>query len=203
MRIWATGSEGHRGFSLLELLLTLVIVGLIVSLAGLSINSGGRSYEIDAAVKQFVGLARYALDEAQLSGVDAGLLLSLRKEQGADIYSYEWLQRGLSGWQSSAWFEQDVYGPRDIPFGVQVLLEVEQDDTLLRDELTDELSGELDDDENEEDVLRLQPQVIFYASGETTPGLMSWRQADSGALLWEVEWDLLGRLSTRRRGEDE
>ena len=44
------------------------------------------------------------------------------------------------------------------------------------------------------------PQVIFYASGETTPAIMSWVDSDSGDLLWELEWDLVGRIELRRRG---
>ena len=42
--------------------------------------------------------------------------------------------------------------------------------------------------------------LIFYSSGETTPGIMTWVDTESGEVLWELEWDLLGRLSLRRKG---
>ena len=48
------------------------------------------------------------------------------------------------------------------------------------------------------------PQVVLYASGETTPGYLELR-SDEGEVLWLMEWDLLGRFSLLRRGiaEDE
>ena len=38
------------------------------------------------------------------------------------------------------------------------------------------------------------PQVIFYASGEATPGSLSFRRGATGEFLWQLRWDLLGRI---------
>jgi hypothetical protein len=70
---------------------------------------------------------------------------------------------------------------------VDVALEVEQDQAEVD-------SGENGDDED------ARPQVIFYSSGETTPGIMTWVDDLTGDILWELEWDLLGRLSLRKNG---
>lgn len=45
------------------------------------------------------------------------------------------------------------------------------------------------------------PQVIFYSSGETTPGSIEVRYRETQDLLWQIEWDLLGRFSVLLRGE--
>ncbi len=171
---------------MLELLLTLVVIGLIVSLAGLSVNSGRHSYEVDAALKNFADIAEYALDEAQLSGRDMGLVFERRNEGGATIFSFQWLQRDGLRWQPAP-MDEDAYGRKDFPLNVDVTLEVEQDQA-------DVVGGENTDDED------LSPQVIFYASGETTPGIMTWVDDLTGDLLWELEWDLLGRMSLRKNG---
>jgi general secretion pathway protein H len=178
----------QAGFSLLELLLTLVVIGLIVSLAGLSVSSGRRSYEVDAALKNFADIAEYALDEAQLSGRDMGLVFERRNEGGATIFSFQWLQRDGLRWQPAP-MDEDAYGRRDFPLNVDVALEVEQDQADV-----DVDGGENTDDEE------VSPQVIFYASGETTPGIMTWVDDLTGDLLWELEWDLLGRMSLRKNG---
>jgi len=171
---------------LLELLLTLVVIGLIISLAGLSVSSGRRSYEVDAALRNFADIAEYALDEAQLSGRDMGLLIEKRSEGGATIFSAQWLQRNGPDWQPTP-YDEDAYGRQDFPLSVEVALEVEQDQADVN-------GGENADEED------ARPQVIFYSSGETTPGIMTWLDDTSGDILWEMEWDLLGRISLRKKG---
>ena len=141
-----------KGFSLLELLLTLVIIGLITSLAGLGISSGSRPYKVDSALRNFADVAEYALDEAQLSGTDMGLLIERRSESQGEIYSYQWLQRQEFGWQLAP-FDVDAYGRRDMPRDIDVILEVEQGSALLP------TSREPTEDDEDEPV---QPQVIFY-----------------------------------------
>ena len=38
------------------------------------------------------------------------------------------------------------------------------------------------------------------ASGEAVPGLMTWVDAGTGDVFWEMEWDLLGRFEMYQRG---
>ncbi len=186
----AIAASNSKGFSLLELLLTLIIIGLITSLAGLGVSSGSRPYQVDSALRNFADVAEYALDEAQLSGTDMGLLIERRSAPRGEIYSYQWLQRQEFGWQPAP-FDVDAYGRRDMPRDIDVILEVEQGSALLP------AGSEPTDGDDDEPV---QPQVIFYSSGETTPGIMTWVDTESSEVLWELEWDLLGRLSLRRKG---
>jgi general secretion pathway protein H len=194
----AIRASNSKGFSLLELLLTLVIIGLITSLAGLGVSSGSRPYKVDAALRNFADVAEYALDEAQMSGTDMGLLIELRSNSRGDIYSYQWMQRQEFGWELAP-FDDDAYGSRDMPADIDVILEVEQGATLLAVS-SEPADDDGDGDGNEEDD-EPAPQVIFYSSGETTPGIMTWVDTASGDVLWELEWDLLGKLSLRRKGQ--
>ena len=192
-----TRSE-QRGFSLLELLLVLVIVGLIVSLAGVGVGSGSRAYKVDAAVRHFADVAEYALDEAQLSGIDMGLLVEEDSGEQGPHYRYQWLWQMASGWEPAP-FDADAYGPQTLPSGIELLLEVERGNALQSVDEDDEAQGEGREDGRK----RLKPQVMFFSSGETTPALMTWLDADTGDILWEVEWDLLGRVELRRHGESD
>ncbi len=67
-------------------------------------------------------------------------------------------------------------------------------------EIDEDFAYQIDDEEDEE---RITPQVVFYASGETTVGAINVRRRDDGELLWRIEWDLLGRFALLRRGEAE
>ena len=74
-----------------------------------------------------------------------------------------------------------------MPPGISLQLEL-QDAPLVELSLEDEGS----------DIVA--PQVVFYASGETTVGAIDVMRIDDGELLWRVEWDLLGRFEILRRG---
>ncbi len=185
-----TSSNPARGFSLLELLLVLVIVGLIVSLAGVSVSSGGRTYVVEGSARVFADTAEYAMDEAQLTGNDMGLLFRQQPGRRADVYSYAWLQRQAAGWAPLAQ-DQDVFAPRNFPAEVELRLEVEDGAAELADDIDAKSDGQL------------RPQVIFYSSGETTPGILTLVDPESGSILWELEWDLVGRVTLRREGIDD
>jgi type II secretion system protein H len=176
------------GFSLLEMLLVLVVIGLIVSLAGLSVTSGSQAHKIDSEVRRFVDIAEYAMDEAQLSGTDMGVRIDLEDTADGTVYSYQWLQRAGNVWRVAP-LDEDAYGRKQLPPGVAVVLQIEQDVTDL-EETTEE----------QEDGLPPAPQVVFYASGEAIPGIMTWVNAETRDVYWELEWDLLGRFEMYRRG---
>lgn len=186
---WSRPTVGRPGgFSLLELLLVLVIIGLIATMAGLSVSSGRRPYQIETAARQFVDIAEYAMDEAQLSGSDMGVLLDFEDTRDGTVYSYQWLQRAGDTWREAP-FDADAYGRRELPPNLAVVLEIEEDATQL------ERRGE-----QREDGLPPPPQIVFYASGEAIPGIMTWVDTVSGEVFWEFEWDLLGRFDMYPRG---
>lgn len=202
MPIWVTGMarasnsalairRGAAGFSLLELLIAMLIVGLIVSLAGVSVSSGSQSYRIEASLNEFMDIAEYAMEEAQFRGRDMGLLLEQDNENGVQRYTYQWLEPNERGEWVAAGFDPDAFGARELPEGLDVALEIEEGGIPLADEI----------EADEEATLR--PQAVFYSSGEASPGIMTWIDIESGDVLWELEWDLLGRFSKRLKGLEE
>jgi general secretion pathway protein H len=180
----------QRGFSLLELLVALIVVVLFTSLANLTINSGGQDIQLQSTVYNLADVAGYALDEAQMTGVDYGLLLREDQDTGETIYSYQWLERGLDGWGAPI-SGKELFAEQRLPPGIALELELEDAPFV-------ELSP---DDDGEAEII--SPQVVFYASGEATVGTINVVQEADGELLWRIEWDLLGRFDVLRRGEAE
>ena len=180
----------QRGFSLLELLVALIVVVLFTSLANLTINSGGQDIQLQSTVYNLADVAGYALDEAQMTGVDYGLLLREDQDTGETIYSYQWLERGLDGWGAPI-SGKELFAEQRLPPGIALELELEDAPFV-------ELSP---DDDGEAEII--SPQVVFYASGEATVGAINVFQVEDGELLWRIEWDLFGRFDVLRRGEAE
>ena len=188
--VFAAVLRRQRGFSLLELLVALIVVVLFTSLANLTINSGGQDIQLQSTVYNLADVAGYALDEAQMTGVDYGLLLREDQEAGEAIYSYQWLERGLDGWDAPI-SGKELFAEQRLPPGIALELELEDAPFV-------ELSP---DDDGEAEIIR--PQVVFYASGEATVGTINVFQVEDGELLWRIEWDLFGRFDVLRRGEAE
>lgn len=182
MKLWS-----QRGFSLLELLVTLFVIVLVTSLVSLTVGTGGQDILLESKVRNLADVAGYALDEAQLGGRSYGLLLERGLVEGEEVDSYRWLQWSPpDGWREPAG-NKEVFAAQQLPAQVELQLELEDVPIV---ELSPLAATEQPD-----------PQVVFYASGETTAGAVDVRQRDSGELLWRVEWDLLGRFEVLRRGE--
>lgn len=170
----------QRGFSLLELLVALFIVMIIASLVTLNVNSGGQDIELQGSVRSLANVSTYAMDEAQMNGRDMGLLIERADDRGESVYRYSWRERREQGWREPE-RDQDIFGTQGLPPGIELSL-------VLEDLPVAELgfsSGAVD----------LAPQVVFYASGETTPGYLELRRDSTGDVLWLIEWDLLGRFT--------
>jgi len=181
----AATTARQRGFSLLELLVTLFVVVLITSLVTLNVGSGSQDIRLEAKVRNLADVASYALDEAQMLGLDYGLLLQRVDVDGELLYTYSWRERRPAGWRLPT-SGKDVFAEQQMPPEIELYLELEDIPVV-------ELS--IGGGEGE-----APPQVVLYASGETIPGAIEVRRRNNGELLWRVEWDLLGRFELLRRG---
>ncbi len=188
MYLAAVAKISQRGFSLLELLVTLFVVVLVTSLVGLNVGSGSGDIQLEAKVRNLADVASYALDEAQMLGLDYGLLLQRVDVDGELLYTYSWRERRTEGWQLPT-SGKEVFTEQQMPPQIELHLELEN---IPVAELS--LGG---------GAVEAPPQVVLYASGETTPGAIEVRRRDNSELLWRVEWDLLGRFELLRRGEVE
>ena len=175
----------RSGFSLLELLVALFVVMVITSLVTLNVSSGGREIELEAKVRSLADISAYALDEAQMSGVDMGLVLQRTSSGVHPVYRYFWRERRLEGWRQPE-LDRDIFVQGEFPEEVELQL-------ILEDLPVPEMVAD-------PNTATFKPQIVFYASGETTPGYLELRERTTGEILWLLEWDLLGRFTILPRG---
>ncbi len=133
------------GYTLLELLVVLVVVGLTLSLAVLSVGDGGRDARIKQEAKRLAALLDLAGEEALLDGRELGLRLYRNR------YAFVYLEE--KAWKS---FEKDLsLRPRTLPQGLELQLYL------------DGLQLQLEPDDDPEN--RPAPQLLLLSSGEHTP----------------------------------
>ncbi len=176
----------QRGFSLLELLVTLFVVVLVTSMVTLNIGAGDRDILLRAAVEALADNASYALDEAQFTGMNYGLMLHRENEAGQWRYRFDWWEQTPVGWRPPA-SGKDVFAPGELPAGLDLQLEL--DGLVQEQELLMSNSQ------------APQPQILLYASGETLPGAIELRDSEDGEVLWRIEWGLLGDFQVLPAGE--
>jgi type II secretion system protein H len=96
------------GFSLLELLVVVLIIGLGVVLVTLNIGDN-RALELRSAARELANHTALIAEEAELTNQSWGVQIYRDNAAGVDRIAWRWLWFGPEGWQPEA--------PRDLPAG--------------------------------------------------------------------------------------
>jgi len=153
-----------RGFTLLELLAVIVIIGIIITFAVLSVDTGGRAQAVEQEARRLAALIGLAAEEAVFQSQELGLQVT---ERGYTFLTF----------QDNRWHPLDgdqMLRPRELPPDIGVELIVEQLPAKL---------GTADEEEEERNKSRAQepaPQILILSSGELTPFEIRLLTQDSG-----------------------
>lgn len=163
------------GFTLVEIMVVVVIIGVIAGFAVLSIGSRALDDRLDTEARRLKELVALAADEAVLQGIELGFL------QTAEGYAF--LALGPDGqW---APLESDTLRARAVaePLFLRLVVEGRKAEAP---------------DGDEEDKQGATPQVLLLSSGETTPFRLEVRARDH-APYYELAGDVLGRFTLERK----
>ncbi len=174
------GTPPARGFSLVEILVVIFVIGLTLSIASLTINRGGPREDLYNAIETFMGVAQFAGDRAILSGETMGLLLEPpiwqagRGENPNDFgWRYRWYTSSSEGWLV-------VANLPAITMPNSIELEVEIDDMLW---------------DYEDQLDRATPQLAYYPTGDITPFSIVFLDKRERNFTQNIEVDENGDLS--------
>jgi general secretion pathway protein H len=176
-------SSSQYGFTLLELMVVLVLVGIIFSFAVLSIGGDDVAEAMERETRRLETLIAMAGEEAVLRSEEVAIHF---REDG-----YTFLLLQADGWQEP---ENDtLLRSRTLPAGIRIRLEVEGDPPRLGegDKDKDKAKGKKDAEE------RPVPQVFILSSGEMTPFAVT-LEADQSPLRYHLSASLMGELEWER-----
>jgi general secretion pathway protein H len=154
----------RSGFTLIEILVVLFIVGLVSNAASVSIRNS-----IDGDAKN---LAKQLYLQMRLAAEDAVLF---NKQYGLDIdnddgkWHYSWL--GYDEF-SERWTRTSSSGLKGgtLPQGAQISLEIDQSPVEFQSQLEDD---QYEDNETGNQLENLWPDIVFLSSGEISPFRLS------------------------------
>jgi general secretion pathway protein H len=183
--ISASPVRRSAGFTLLELMVVLVLIGIIFTFAMLSLGGDDIGELMEQEMHRMTTLLELASDEAVLRGEELAVLFS---EDG-----YEFLVLNEDRWQSTA--EDRLLKAYTLPADIELRLEIEGEPPILTASST-QVEEQVNEEEDEEEAL--QPQVFILSSGEMSPFTVILMSPQSslryhltatllGSLSWEVE----------------
>ncbi|QSP93956.1 type II secretion system minor pseudopilin GspH [Marinobacter salinisoli] len=166
-----------KGFTLIEILVVLVVVGLLASLAVMTLGGGSQQRELEGEVRELYLLMQTAAEQAVFNNSEVGLQLE------ADGYQFLVYEDESQEWAPS---EERMFRSRSFPEWLVVTEYIESDAPRLS-------SGED----------KVRPDVVFFSSGETTPFELEFNIGRDADYLHVLASDGVSPIEWRRPGDED
>ncbi|HWY24941.1 MAG TPA: type II secretion system minor pseudopilin GspH [Nevskia sp.] len=179
------GRRGMAGFTLLEILIVVVIIGILAAIVGFKIGNRAMDDRLQNEADRFGQLVRLAQEETQVKGIPLGLRFTTS--------GYQFLGMDDKGvWVD---YNNGVLHARRIepPFFAELHVE----GRMVPPE-QDEKPGSDARDPKDEKKNKLQPQILLLPGGETTAFAVDMK-AQKYPSWFHIESDALGRVRQERQ----
>ena len=140
-------SSSCRGFTLLELMVVIVIVGIMFSFLALSLNTSSPEESIKKEAQRLDQLIQLALEEAILRGEEYAIVFKPDSYQFARLTGRDWQLID----------DDRILRQRTLPNDIILELEIEKTNLALLND---------PEDKNPD---KIEPQIFLLSSGEITP----------------------------------
>ncbi|ARM84356.1 MULTISPECIES: type II secretion system minor pseudopilin GspH [Marinobacter] len=167
----------QSGFTLIEILVVLVVVGLLAALAVMSMGGSSRDREMENEVRELYLLMQTASEQAILNNTELGLILE------EDSYRFVAWEELSGEWKQPA---ERMFRTRSFPEWITATEYIESDTPRLAS----------DEDE-------LRPDVVFFSSGETTPFEIEFLVGRDDSRMHTIASDGVSPLEWRHPGSEE
>ena len=166
----------HGGFTLLELLLVILIIGIILSFAALSIGRGNER-AIEDEMRRLAGLIELAAQEATLESQELAVQFNGNK--------YEFLTFEDNKWERIT--NDDTFRARTLPKEMLLSVRIEDEPVKLGTETSQETEAVL-------------PRIYLLSSGEITPFQLTLKEASKdsdGGNSYQLNGNVNGKIEMR------
>ncbi len=150
----------QRGFTLIEVLIVVLIMGLATSFVVMSVGGSTHKDNVKRAAHKMAALSNIALDQAVLSGRDYGVVVARDKYHFVELKEQRWgpAQDELLKEQQL----EDIYLQAEVDGFVWLPDQVDYSSSALFSE------READEEQDEKEKPHI-PQLLILSSGEMTP----------------------------------
>ncbi|WP_185826908.1 type II secretion system minor pseudopilin GspH [Shewanella canadensis] len=181
----------QKGFTLMEVLLVVLLMGLAASAVTMSMSGADKQRELERSALQFMTATEMVLDETVLSGHFIGIVI--------DDESYKYVFYDEGKWKPLT--QDRILSERQMEYGVKLELILDGLPLVQDDEEEDTWFEEPLIEKSEEDKKKFpEPQVLLFPSGEMSTFELIFSSKDESGRDIEalVVGDSLGRLTLGR-----
>jgi general secretion pathway protein H len=163
-----TRARGQRGFTLIEMMVVVVIIGLMAAGIVLSFGVTGRDSELEKESERAFALIKYAREKAELQTREFGLYC------GDHDYQFVTFDPRKQIWRPVD--EDDALRARKLPEGLKLRLIVEGREVVLK--APDEKKAKKSKEELEKELRAFQPHIMIFSNGDLTSFRLSVERDD-------------------------
>lgn len=174
-----------RGFTLLEILVVIVIIGVMVSMATLSIGLLGGDRQAEEEARRVWAVVNQAREEAELQAIDLAIFVGTS--------DYEFLRFDTRRNQWLPVVDDKLYAQRTLPEGLRFRLWMEGREIVLKPGIPDRSKK----DESE----KWPPQLTILSSGDVVPFELQ-IERDGAPALWRTTSLVDGDLRVEQRKDE-
>lgn len=174
--------HAQHGFTLLEILVVLVIIGVMIAMATLSFGVLGQDRESEDEARRIWAVIGQAREEAELQAIDLAIFVGQT--------DYEFLRFDTRRNEWTPVVDDKLYARRTLPEGLRFRLWMEGREIVLKPGLPDRSKK----DESQ----KWPPQVTVLSSGDVVPFEMQ-VERDGAPALWRMTSLADGDLRVERR----
>jgi len=175
----------QHGFTLLEILVVIVIIGVMVSMATLSIGLLGADRQSEEEARRVWAVIGQAREEAELQAIDLAIFV------GATDYEFLRFDTRRNQWLPVV--DDKLYAQRTLPEGLRFRLWMEGRELVLKPGLPDRSKkGESE---------KWPPQLTVLSSGDVVPFELQ-IERDGAPAMWRMTSLADGDLRVERRKDE-
>jgi general secretion pathway protein H len=148
----------NNGFTLLEIMLVIIVMGVLASIAVPNITWGSKEDKIAEESQRFKAIFDIASEYAMINNFELGLII---KDNNYRFVAFDGQRWG--SFEPEKYFEAS-----DLEKGFELELELEGL-PWAENNLLNEVSFQVEEDDDNEEKEMLSPQVYILSSGDITP----------------------------------
>jgi general secretion pathway protein H len=200
MNHYSKKTTRRNGFTLIEVMLVIVLVGLMVSVIQFSASGDKAEEMLEMSSKRFAGVFNIAAEYGMLNNIELGLMI--------DKKGYQFL--GYDGEKWTDVSENEMFSRFELPEGLELVLQLDDlpieepqlFDTALFNELQEDNKDpdeELQEDrgsENNIEKKKLIPQIYMLSGGEITPFSLRFQIEENDYAETKLHFKVTGLYTT-------